>query len=71
MMIALKGNGLDVQHQVPVPVWFRRVKFGAYEADLMASGLLLLELKACRTLDLSHEAQLLNYCARRSLRLGC
>ena len=61
MAVALKAKGLDFQQQVPVPVWFRGVKVGAYEADLVVSGILLLELKACRTLDPSHEAQLLNY----------
>jgi GxxExxY protein len=70
MVIALKAKGLDVQHQVPVPVWFRGVKIGAYEADLVVSGILLLELKACRALDSSHEAQLLNYLRSTELEIG-
>ncbi|HET9792549.1 MAG TPA: GxxExxY protein, partial [Candidatus Angelobacter sp.] len=42
----------------------------AYEADLVISGILLLELKACRTLDSSHEAQLLNYLRSTELEIG-
>ena len=41
--------------------WFRGQKIGSYEADLVINGVVLLELKACRALDPSHEAQLLNY----------
>jgi len=70
MAVALKTKGLEVQQQVPVPVWFRGVKIGAYEADLVVSGILLLELKACRTLDSSHEAQLLNYLRSTELEIG-
>ena len=32
MVAALKAKRLEVQQQVPVPVWFRGVKIGAYEA---------------------------------------
>jgi len=70
MAVALKAKGLEVQQQVPVPVWFRGVKIGAYEADIVVSGILLLELKACRTLDSSHEAQLLNYLHSTELEIG-
>ena len=70
MAIALRAKGLEVQNQVPVPVWFRGQKIGSYEADLVAAGVLLLELKACRALDPSHEAQLLNYLRSTSLEVG-
>jgi GxxExxY protein len=50
MLIALRAKGLEVRQQVQVPVWFRGIKIGAYEADLVVSRILLLELKACRAL---------------------
>ncbi len=70
MFIALRAKGLDVKQQVPVPVWFRGVKIGSYEADIVVSGILLLELKACRALDPSHEAQILNYLRSTELEIG-
>ena len=70
MLLALRTKGLEVQNQVPVPVWFRGQKIGSYEADLVAAGLVLLELKACRTLDASHEAQLLNYLRSTAIEVG-
>jgi GxxExxY protein len=70
MLIALRAKGLEVQAQVPVPVWFRGVKIGSYEADLVVNGVLLLELKACRALDPSHESQLLNYLRSTEIEVG-
>jgi GxxExxY protein len=70
MLIALKAKGLEVQNQVPVPVWFRGQKIGFYEADLVVAGVVLLELKACRALDPSHEAQLLNYLRSTTIEVG-
>jgi len=70
MLLALRAKGLQVQAQVPVPVWFRGIKIGSYEADLVVSGLVLLELKACKALDSSHEAQLLNYLRSTEIEVG-
>jgi len=70
MLIVLRSKGLDVQCQVPVPVWFRGAKIGTYEADLVVAGAVLVELKAVRTLDSSHEAQLLNYLRSTEIEVG-
>lgn len=70
MAIALKEHGLAVQQQVPVPVWFHGQTIGAYDADLVVNGIVLLELKACRTLDSSHEAQLLHYLRSTEIEVG-
>lgn len=70
MVLALKAKGLEVQHQVPLPVLFRGQKIGSYEADLVVNGVVLLELKACRALDPSHEAQLLNYLRCTRIEVG-
>ncbi len=68
--LVLKSKGLEVQCEVPVPVWFRGTKIGTYEADLVVSGLVLVELKAGKALDSSHEAQLLNYLRSTELEVG-
>lgn len=67
MAIALNAKGLDVEQQVAVPVWFRGAKIGSYEADLVVTGVVLLELKA---LDSSHESQLLNYLRSTEIEIG-
>jgi GxxExxY protein len=58
---ALASKGLEVLRQIDVPVWFRGQKVGAFVADMLVNKSVLLELKATRTLDSAHEAQLLNY----------
>ncbi len=70
MSIVLKGKNIDFQRQVPVPVWFRGVKIGFYEADLVIAGHVLVELKACKSLDPSHESQLLNYLRSTDIEVG-
>jgi GxxExxY protein len=61
MALVFKERAIAFQQQVPIPVWFHGQKIGTYDADLVVNGVVLLELKACRALDPSHEAQLLHY----------
>lgn len=70
MAITLKEHGLAVRQQVPVPVWFHGQVIGAYDADLVVGGIVLLELKACRALDSAHEAQLLHYLRSTEIEVG-
>jgi len=59
--VALREAGLSVESQAAVPVWFHGHQIGDFRADLMVEKLLILELKAVRKLEPSHEAQVLNY----------
>jgi GxxExxY protein len=70
MVLVLKSKGINVKSQVPVPVWFRGCKIGAYEADLVVEGRVIIELKAGKALDSSHEAQLLNYLRSTEIEVG-
>lgn len=70
MARVLKGRGLEVQQQAAVPVWFRGEKIGFYEADLIVASSVLVELKACKNLDASHEAQLLHYLRATEIEIG-
>src|SRR5437773_7996278 len=67
---ALSSKGLDVLRQIDVPVWFRSQKVGAFVADILVNKCVLLELKAARTLDSAHEAQLLNYLRATEVEVG-
>ena len=60
-VLALREEGLSVETQVEIKVWFRGQEIGTFFADVLVNGVVLLELKAARALDSSHEAQTLNY----------
>src|SRR5712692_10312827 len=68
--VALTSKGLDVRRQIQVPVWFRGHKVGDFVADVLVNKCVLLELKAARTLDSAHEAQLLNYLRATEIEVG-
>lgn len=54
--------GMTVDAQIPLQVFDDDgTVLGEYFADLLVSGILIVELKACRTIDDSHVAQLLGY----------
>src|SRR5437660_5025066 len=67
---ALASKGLEVLRQIDVPVWFRDQKVGDFVADVLVNMSALLELKAARTLDSAHEAQLLNYLRATEIEVG-
>jgi len=68
--LELVANNLDVKRQVSVPVWFREQKVGNFVADMLVENTVLLELKAVRILEGSHEAQILNYLRATDLEVG-
>jgi len=70
LTVALEQLGLGTVREVPVPVWFRGRKVGQYYADLIVDGAVLLELKAARTLESAHEAQLLHYLRATEVEVG-
>jgi GxxExxY protein len=70
MVIALREKGLTVEQQVEVPVWFRGNKIGTFFADLFVEGVVIVELKAVRSIDPAHEAQLLHYLRSTEIELG-
>jgi GxxExxY protein len=70
LALTLEDAGLTTARPVPVPVWFRGRKIGQYRAHLIVEGVVLLELKAARTLDSAHEAQLLHYLRATDVEVG-
>ena len=70
LALALNEKGLLVQSPVDIPVFFRGHRVGDFEADLLVEKCVLLELKAARTLDSSHKAQLLNYLRATEIEIG-
>jgi GxxExxY protein len=70
LSVALEESGLSTAREASVPVWFRGKKVGQYYADVIVEGLILLELKAARTLESAHEAQLLHYLRATDIEVG-
>lgn len=68
--IALNSLGLKVCRQIQIPVWFRGKPVGDFTADMLIEDCVLLELKAARALDPSHQAQLLNYLRATEIEVG-
>ena len=61
MALELRQLGLKVEQQAPINVYYGDVIVGVYYADLVVQDAVLVELKAAKTIDPAHEAQLLNY----------
>ena len=70
MALAFTEQDLSFDRQVSIPVYFHNQKIGAYDADLLVGGLVLLELKACKALEPAHEAQLLHYLRSTTIEVG-
>ena len=71
LALALESSGLQVRQHVKIPVWFRGQPVGQFEGDLLINNLILLELKAARCLDRSHQSQILNYLRATDIEVGC
>ena len=70
LRLALRSSGLNVCWPIAIPVWFRGQEVGHFEADMLVEKCVLLELKAVRTLEGSHQAQLLNYLRATDIEVG-
>jgi len=70
LRISLEKHGLLVEQQYPVSVSFEGEAVGEYFADLLVNKLVVVELKAAKTIASEHEAQLLNYLKATSFQVG-
>ena len=57
----IKKNGLKVEQQKKIKVFYDGVEVGNYEPDLLVSETVIVELKTVNNLDETHRAQCLNY----------
>ena len=70
LYIILTGYGLCVERQKDISVFFRGKVIGDFKPDLIVDKKVIVELKAVRTLDPAHEAQLINYLKARPPRVA-
>ena len=70
LFIELRNEGLQVEKEKPVKVVYKGNVVGEYYADLLVNQQVIIELKAVKTLNEIHQAQLLNYLKATELHLG-
>ena len=67
----LKRQNIDNKRQIPIEIYDEDgTKLGHYMADLLIEGVLIIELKACKTLTEEHTAQIFGYLRGTRLRHG-
>jgi GxxExxY protein len=70
LLLELGNNGLRVEQQVPIKVYYHGQAIGQYWADILVNDAVILELKAVRQIIEEHEAQLLNYLKATQYEVG-
>jgi GxxExxY protein len=70
MIIELQKNGLTVEPQSPIDVFYEEERIGIYFADIIVENKVIVELKACEELSPTHEAQLTNYLRATEIEVG-
>jgi GxxExxY protein len=70
LAIELKKLGLAIEKQKSIIVYYEGAIVGDYTADVVVNNVIMLELKAVRTLTDDHEAQLLNYLKATPIEVG-
>jgi GxxExxY protein len=70
MTLVLQQQGLHVETQKEIVVYFRGTIIGNFRADMIVEEKILLELKAVRCFEPVHEAQLLNYLKATAIEVG-
>jgi GxxExxY protein len=70
MMLVLRTKGLLVEPEKTVKVSFRGHSVGVFRTDIVVENAVIVELKVARTLEPTHEAQLLNYLKATQFEVG-
>lgn len=70
MYIELKNEGLFVEKQKPIKVFYNETEVGNYFADLVVNECIIVELKASESLCEEHEYQLINYLKATEIEIG-
>ena len=71
LCIELSRRGIPYERQKELPIEYKDVKLdGGYRIDVLVADRLVLELKACESLQPIHEAQLLTYLKLSGIKVG-
>ena len=61
LAIELQEAGLEFRQQFPISITYKNIIIGDYIADMLIENNLIVELKAVKDINPTHEAQLVNY----------
>jgi GxxExxY protein len=70
LAVAVQQEGLRHRREAALEVVFRGVSVGLFRADLVIEDRVVVEVKAARTIDPVHEAQLINYLRASGFEVG-
>ncbi len=70
LMIEFSKMGLKSENQFPITVYYDGKEVGKYYADILVENVVILELKADKSICPEHEAQLLNYLKATDIEVG-
>jgi GxxExxY protein len=70
LRVSLCKLGVDVAQQMPVAVQFEGEVVGEYFADLLVSGVIVVEVKVADAIAPEHEAQVINYLNATGYQVG-
>lgn len=70
LMIELKENGIHVETEIPINVYYKNEVIGEFRADILVEESVIIELKAVQNLNRMHEAQLVNYLTATNINNG-
>ncbi len=70
LAVELRACGVNLIQELPLKIEYRNTIVGDYIADLVVDGRVLVELKACASLDPVHTAQILNYLRASGIHVG-
>jgi GxxExxY protein len=70
LAIELRSKGVNCHQEAPLKVEFKGAVVGDFAADLLVNNSVIVELKACATLDPNHRAQLINCLRASGIRVG-
>jgi GxxExxY protein len=70
MLLELVAEGLVVETERPIAVYYEGKVVGTFSADIVVEGRIILELKANEAIHPAHEAQLINYLRATDIEVG-
>ena len=70
LIIALNDKELNVKEQAPLDVRFRDHIVGVFYVDILVEDIVIIELKAVKSILPEHEAQLINYLKASGKHIG-
>ncbi len=70
LAIEMSNAGLKCEQQKPITVTYQGFRVGEYFAGILLNGQVILEIKAAKTIDDTHQAQLINYLKATGIHRG-